>query len=91
LPASAAMPGSNALRNVAVTPIAAVQYRHTPRQLHELSQSYRDRNGYNAYASQRRAPSTAATNQRSPIPGWPCTDRTESSEYSAFPSWDICN
>ena len=92
LPAFAATPGLNLQRDAAATPIETVQYRQTPRQRQERSQTHRYRNGYDAYASQHRAPaSNRAEQHRDVLPGWPCTDRTESSEYSAFPSWEICN
>ena len=92
LPAFAAMPGPNSQRDAAATPIEAVQYRQTPQQRPEHAQTHRYRNGYDAYASHHRAPaSDGAEQHRDVISGWPCTDRTESSEYSAFPSWEICN
>jgi len=92
LPAFAAMPGPMSLRDAAAAPIETVQYRQTPRQRHDRSQAYSYRNGYNAYASHNGVPASAGTDrQHDVIPGWPCTDRTESSEYSAFPSWELCN
>jgi hypothetical protein len=90
LPAFAAMPGSHSQRDAAPTPIEAVQYRQTPRQRADRSQA-RYRSGYNAYASHNSAPTSGTDLNRDVIPGWHCVSRGDSSTYSAYPAWEICN
>ncbi|MPZ38291.1 MAG: hypothetical protein GEU95_09510 [Rhizobiales bacterium] len=84
LPAVAAPP----MGDTSSTPVETVQYRQTPR--HPLH-TYRYRNGYNAYAAQPGTARSAEPRSHDVLPGWPCADRTESSAYSAYPSWEICN
>jgi hypothetical protein len=91
LPAFAAMPASISMRDAAATPIETVQYRQTPRQRDDRDPTYGYRNGYNAYASQNRAARSPNALSRDVIPGWPCEYRDESSTYSAYPAWEICN
>jgi len=76
LPAFAAMPASTSLREAAATPIETVQYRQTPRQ------TQRDR-------TQR--PTNARP--REIAPGWGHCEARSAGEgnYSAYPSWDICD
>jgi hypothetical protein len=91
LPASAAMPISNG--NVAAAPVETVQYRHqqTARQPSHQVPATRYHNGYGAYASHNGSPTSTTGPSRDVIPGWPCEFRDESSTYSAFPAWEICN
>jgi hypothetical protein len=78
----------------AAAPIEAVQYRHqqqTARQPSHRAPATRYRNGYGAYASQIRTPIAETGHSPAVIPGWPCEFRDESSTYSAFPAWELCN
>lgn len=90
LPAFAAMPASASLRDAA-TPTETVQYRQAPHQQHTGARPVQHRNGHDAYASHNRAPAAMTEPSRTIIPGWHCAYRDESSEYSAFPAWEICN
>ena len=77
----------------AAAPIEAVQYRQqqTARQPSYRAPATRYRNGYDAYASQNRSPIAETGHSPAVIPGWPCEFRDESSTYSAFPAWELCN
>jgi hypothetical protein len=90
LPAFAAMPTSASLHN-ATASVETVQYRQAPRQQRARQHAVQHSNGYNAYASHNRAPAAMTEPSRTIIPGWRCAYRDESSEYSAFPAWEICN
>jgi len=88
LPAFAATALSPSLDGAAAASVETVQYR--PQQMPRQNQHYqpnRYRSGYDAYAA---AP-PATTPGRNVIPGWRCAYRDESSEYSAYPAWEICN
>jgi hypothetical protein len=91
LPALAATPSANSLQAAAPSAIETVQYRQTPRQPQHGAHAYRPRNGYNAYASHNSSPTAESSQHRDVIPGWPCESRGESSTYSAYPAWEICN
>jgi hypothetical protein len=77
----------------AAAPIETVQYRHqqTAHQPSQHAPATRDRNGYEAYASHSRSPIAETGHSAAVIPGWPCEFRDESSTYSAFPAWELCN
>jgi hypothetical protein len=83
LPASAAVPASSSLRDAATAPTDTVQHRQTPHQAH--------RNGHTAHASHNGAGGSSSAVSREIIPGWRCAPRDLSDNYSAFPSWDVCD
>jgi hypothetical protein len=91
LPALAATPSANSLQEAAPSAIETIQYRQTARRPQRGGHAHRPRNGYNAYASHNGAWTSESGQHRDVIPGWPCESRGESSTYSAYPAWEICN
>jgi len=87
---SMALPAMATTPSISVVPTEIAQYRQTPP--YQDQHAYRYRDGDSAYASHNGAPNSAGSNRsHDVISGWPCIDRGESSTYSAFPSWEICN
>jgi hypothetical protein len=86
LPASAAAPAPNALRDAAASPIQAVQYQQQPRTRQRQTRTYRSGNyrSYRGYAAASRA--------RSGNNPWgQCVSGLSRGASSAFPSWATCS
>jgi hypothetical protein len=83
LPAVAASPDQSTSAAVATVQ----QQRAAQRPLHRSQQ----RSGYHAYAAQPGTANSSDASGHKTVRGWPCAYRDESSAYSAFPSWELCN
>ena len=79
---------TTALPAVAASPDQRATAAHA--QQRPLQRSHQ-RSGYHAYAAQPGTARSPDASGHATVRGWPCAYRDESSTYSAFPSWELCN
>lgn len=86
VPASAATLDQGGAASVEI--VQYREYQQTPRRTIRQSELP---NGSHAYATEPRSARSHDTENHNTVYGWPCAYRDESSAYSAFPSWELCN
>jgi hypothetical protein len=71
--------------------VETVQYRQHQQTQHRTIHRRQLHSGYHAYAAEPRSAASSDAHNHNMVHGWPCAYRDESSAYSAFPSWELCN